>query len=193
MVGVDDDLLGQAVIAHVSAAEGYELDPDALRRHCAAHLEDFMIPKRVADPRLASEDRQRQAGQAGAGGSDHRGAAGRRPLTAAQPAPPVDEPRWEPGCSSGTNISCPVAPSKSTMRQFPLSAQLHLPGVPALSYPDGRKPALDVDRRDARCAVARGCLDDLVAAGRERREPELCPVRRPPGGSTPWPFPLTDS
>jgi long-chain acyl-CoA synthetase len=47
VVGVDDELLGQAVVAHVSAADGYELDADALRRHCAAHLEDFMIPKRV--------------------------------------------------------------------------------------------------------------------------------------------------
>ena len=47
VVGEDDDLLGQAVIAHVSAAEGYELDAGVLRRHCAAHLEDFMIPKRV--------------------------------------------------------------------------------------------------------------------------------------------------
>ena len=47
VVGVDDALLGQAVIAHVSAVEGYALDPLALRRHCAAQLEDYMVPKTV--------------------------------------------------------------------------------------------------------------------------------------------------
>jgi long-chain acyl-CoA synthetase len=47
VVGVDDDLLGQAVVAHVSPADGAVLDPIALRRHCAEHLEDFMIPKQV--------------------------------------------------------------------------------------------------------------------------------------------------
>jgi amino acid adenylation domain-containing protein len=47
VVGVDDDLLGQAVIAHVSAAAGAELDPQALRRLCAERLEDYMVPRRV--------------------------------------------------------------------------------------------------------------------------------------------------
>ena len=47
VVGVDDPLLGQAVVAHVSAAEGHVLDPRALRRHCAERLEDFMVPRRV--------------------------------------------------------------------------------------------------------------------------------------------------
>ncbi len=47
VVGAEDPLLGQAVVAHVSAADGHELDPRALRRHCAEHLEDFMIPRRV--------------------------------------------------------------------------------------------------------------------------------------------------
>ena len=47
VVGVDHELLGQAVVAHVSPAAGIELDPAALRRHCAAGLEDFMVPQRI--------------------------------------------------------------------------------------------------------------------------------------------------
>jgi amino acid adenylation domain-containing protein len=47
VIGVEDDLLGQAVEAHVSAAEGHTLDSLDLRRHCRAHLEDFMVPRRV--------------------------------------------------------------------------------------------------------------------------------------------------
>jgi long-chain acyl-CoA synthetase len=47
VVGADDELLGQAVIAHVSPAEGATLDARELRRHCAQHLEDFMVPREV--------------------------------------------------------------------------------------------------------------------------------------------------
>jgi acyl-coenzyme A synthetase/AMP-(fatty) acid ligase len=47
VVGVDDELLGQAIVAHVSPEEGVELDPRILRRHCAEHLEDFKIPSKV--------------------------------------------------------------------------------------------------------------------------------------------------
>jgi long-chain acyl-CoA synthetase len=46
-VGVPDDLLGNVVHAHVSALPGQDLEEAALRRHCAEHLEDHMIPKRV--------------------------------------------------------------------------------------------------------------------------------------------------
>jgi long-chain acyl-CoA synthetase len=46
-VGVPDDLLGYVVHAHVAAQPGHELDEAELRRHCAEHLEDHMIPKRV--------------------------------------------------------------------------------------------------------------------------------------------------
>lgn len=44
VVGVADELLGEAVVAHVSALEGATLDPRALRRHCAERLEDYMVP-----------------------------------------------------------------------------------------------------------------------------------------------------
>lgn len=47
VVGVEDRLLGQAVIAHAAPEPGHELDPRALRRHCAERLEDHKIPKRV--------------------------------------------------------------------------------------------------------------------------------------------------
>jgi acyl-CoA synthetase (AMP-forming)/AMP-acid ligase II len=47
VVGVEDELLGQAIVAHVSAEEGVTLDPKLLRRHCAMRLEDFMVPGTV--------------------------------------------------------------------------------------------------------------------------------------------------
>ena len=47
VVGVPDRLLGEAVHAHVSAREGEELDPAALMRLCAEHLEDYMVPQRI--------------------------------------------------------------------------------------------------------------------------------------------------
>jgi acyl-coenzyme A synthetase/AMP-(fatty) acid ligase len=47
VVGVEDRLLGQAVHAHVSANEGQELDPAALKRLCAERLEDYMVPREV--------------------------------------------------------------------------------------------------------------------------------------------------
>ena len=46
-VGVPDEILGAVVHAHVAAQPGHELDEGALRRHCAQHLEDHMVPKRV--------------------------------------------------------------------------------------------------------------------------------------------------
>ncbi len=46
-VGVPDELLGAVVHAHVAPLPGHDLDEAALRRHCAEHLEDHMIPKRV--------------------------------------------------------------------------------------------------------------------------------------------------
>jgi long-chain acyl-CoA synthetase len=47
VIGVADRLLGQAVHAHVAPQEGEELDPGALRRHCAERLEEYMVPQRV--------------------------------------------------------------------------------------------------------------------------------------------------
>ena len=47
MVGVPDRLLGEAVHAHVSAREGKEVDPLELKRLCAEHLEDYMVPQRI--------------------------------------------------------------------------------------------------------------------------------------------------
>ncbi len=47
VVGVPDRLLGSAVHAHVSPRPGAELDPVALRRHCAERLEDHKVPQLV--------------------------------------------------------------------------------------------------------------------------------------------------
>jgi long-chain acyl-CoA synthetase len=47
VVGVPDQLLGQAVEAHVEAEPGSRLDPEELRRHCAEQLEAHKVPQRV--------------------------------------------------------------------------------------------------------------------------------------------------
>ncbi|MGH2981061.1 MAG: class I adenylate-forming enzyme family protein [Solirubrobacterales bacterium] len=47
VVGIPDRLLGQAIHAHVSPQEGHDLDPGELKRVCAEHLEDFMVPQQV--------------------------------------------------------------------------------------------------------------------------------------------------
>mgnify|MGYP005812778369 CR=1 FL=1 len=47
VVGVADELLGQAVKAFVVLAPGTSLTPKDLQRHCQARLENFMVPKHV--------------------------------------------------------------------------------------------------------------------------------------------------
>ena len=47
VVGLPDRLLGEAIVAYVVPREGAQLTPAALRRHCAARLEDYMVPARV--------------------------------------------------------------------------------------------------------------------------------------------------
>jgi acyl-CoA synthetase (AMP-forming)/AMP-acid ligase II len=45
VIGVPDPLLGEAVQAHVAPQTGHELDAQALRRHCAERLEDYLVPR----------------------------------------------------------------------------------------------------------------------------------------------------
>jgi long-chain acyl-CoA synthetase len=47
VVGVPHKLLGEAVHAHVSARTGARLEPASLKRLCAEHLEDYMVPQRI--------------------------------------------------------------------------------------------------------------------------------------------------
>jgi acyl-coenzyme A synthetase/AMP-(fatty) acid ligase len=47
VVGVPDRLLGKAVHAHVSLADGSALGEEALRAHCASQLEQHLIPRRI--------------------------------------------------------------------------------------------------------------------------------------------------
>ena len=47
VIGVPDDLLGQAVRAYVVLAEGAELDERAIIRACRERLESYMVPRDV--------------------------------------------------------------------------------------------------------------------------------------------------
>ena len=45
--GIPDPLTGEAILASVRPCDGASITPDQVRRHCLAHLEPFMVPKRV--------------------------------------------------------------------------------------------------------------------------------------------------
>ena len=47
VVGVPDDILGEAIRAVIVLKEGYERDPKKVQRHCQTKLASFKIPKEV--------------------------------------------------------------------------------------------------------------------------------------------------
>jgi long-chain acyl-CoA synthetase len=47
VVPAPDRLLGEAIVAYVVLEDDAPLTPAALRRHCAARLEDYMVPARI--------------------------------------------------------------------------------------------------------------------------------------------------
>ncbi len=47
VVGVADPVLGAAIKAVLVPEPGAQLDPRAVQRHCAARLEEFMVPRRI--------------------------------------------------------------------------------------------------------------------------------------------------
>jgi long-chain acyl-CoA synthetase len=48
VIGVDDDILGQAIRAEVVLAEGGHLDETAIKRYLRQHLEDYKVPHQIA-------------------------------------------------------------------------------------------------------------------------------------------------
>jgi acyl-coenzyme A synthetase/AMP-(fatty) acid ligase len=75
VVGVPDTVLGMAIKAIIVPAEGATLNDQQVIRHCAAHLEDYMVPKLVefrrdlpksANGKIRRADLQAEASQTGA-------------------------------------------------------------------------------------------------------------------------------
>src|SRR5207248_9667538 len=47
VVGIPDEILGQAIKAAITLRDGAQLTVRDVQRHCSANLEDFMVPKLV--------------------------------------------------------------------------------------------------------------------------------------------------
>ena len=47
VIGVPDEILGQAIVAYIRSLDGHELIDKQIQKHCRLHLEDFMVPQAV--------------------------------------------------------------------------------------------------------------------------------------------------
>jgi acyl-CoA synthetase (AMP-forming)/AMP-acid ligase II len=47
VIGVPDEMLGQAVVAYVVPRDGMAADPAAITAHCAERLPRYMVPQRI--------------------------------------------------------------------------------------------------------------------------------------------------
>jgi len=47
VLGVPDEILGQAIVAYISSHDGHKLTEKQVQKHCRLNLEDFMVPQVV--------------------------------------------------------------------------------------------------------------------------------------------------
>jgi long-chain acyl-CoA synthetase len=47
VIGIPDDILGQAIVAYIRCAEGKQSAEKSVLKHCQENLEDFMVPRAV--------------------------------------------------------------------------------------------------------------------------------------------------
>jgi acyl-coenzyme A synthetase/AMP-(fatty) acid ligase len=47
VLGVPDEILGQAIVAYISTQDGNKLTEKQVQKHCRLNLEDFMVPQAV--------------------------------------------------------------------------------------------------------------------------------------------------
>jgi acyl-coenzyme A synthetase/AMP-(fatty) acid ligase len=47
VIGVDDDLLGQALVAFIERESDSDLTEKQIKKFCVNHLENFMVPKHI--------------------------------------------------------------------------------------------------------------------------------------------------
>ncbi len=98
MVGVPDEMLGEAIRAFVVLDEGASLTEQQVKRECMARLESFMVPRDVVFVPRAAEDGDGQGLATAASRTRRRGGHGsvEERLIRAQCLAPLSTPRFVP-------------------------------------------------------------------------------------------------